>query len=67
MIIAADLQVQLGLAISANPSLGLNWQIVTDWNVDVRYQKKTESQARRLYDAVTDPTDGVLQWIKARW
>jgi hypothetical protein len=40
---------------------------VKDWNEIARYQQKTEAEARRLYRAVTDVTEGVLPWVKSRW
>ena len=46
---------------AARPALGLNWQLVKDWNEKARYQQKTEAQARELYRAVTDIADGVLR------
>jgi hypothetical protein len=61
------LQLQLDTTPAANPALGVNWQLVKDWSERVRYQQKTEAQARRLYQAVTDPTNGVLLWIKGHW
>ncbi len=67
LVKAADLDSPHGLDIAANPALGVNWEIVFDWNVDRRYQATSESQARRLYEAVTDNTNGVLAWIRARW
>ncbi len=60
------LQFQLDTTPAANPALGINWQIVKDWNERARYEQKSEAQARRLYQAVTDPLDGVLPWIKIR-
>ncbi len=67
LVKAANLEVDRGLDIQANPALGLKWQTVKDWNVDVRYQLRSEHEARSLYDAVTDNANGVLPWIKARW
>jgi HEPN domain-containing protein len=67
LVKAADLDVARGLAIQADPVLGVNWQVVKDWNVDIRYQQKDEAAARRLYDAVTDSAHGVLPWIKSHW
>jgi hypothetical protein len=61
------LQLQLDTTPVANPALGIHWQHVKDWSERARYQQKTEAQARRLYQAVTDPTNGVLQWIKSHW
>ena len=63
----ANLEVARGLDVAANPALGVNWKWVMEWTVDIRYQDKTESEARRLYDAVTDDSNGVLPWIRARW
>lgn len=67
LVKAANLEVTRGLDIQANPALGVNWQIVKDWDVDIRYQEKGEFDARRLYEAVTHNVNGVLPWIKARW
>jgi HEPN domain-containing protein len=61
------LQLQLDTTPAANPALGINWQLVKDWNERARYQQKTEPQARRLYQAVNHNADGVLIWIKNHW
>lgn len=63
----ADLDVARGIAISANSQLGTNWLIAKDWNELFRYRNSTQNQAQALYDAVSDPTNGVLQWIKLHW
>jgi hypothetical protein len=47
--------------------LGGYWLLVKDWDEKARYQLWTEPQARKLFAAVTDPTNGVLQWIKGHW
>ena len=52
---------------AANPALGANWLVVKDWDEKARYQMWTELDARKLYSAVTDLPNGVLQWIEARW
>ena len=51
----------------ANPAFGDNWLIVKDWDEKSRYKLWSESEARDLYRATTDPNDGVLPWIKAHW
>jgi HEPN domain-containing protein len=61
------LQLQIDATNAGNPNLRTNWQLVKDWNERARYQQKTEAQARELFEAVTDPHDGALQWIKGRW
>ncbi len=61
------LPLQQATTLAANSNLGINWQHVKDWSERARYQQKTEAQARRLYQAVIDPTNGVPQWIKSHW
>lgn len=50
-----------------NSKLELYWRRVGDWREDARYNIKTESEARELYEAVSDPDEGVLQWISSHW
>jgi hypothetical protein len=64
---AADLESVLGVDLGANAALRANWEIVKKWNVDRRYQVTSEADARDLYQAVTDNTNGVLPWIRVRW
>lgn len=52
---------------SVNPKLDDHWKRVIQWTEQARYQQKTEKQARELFDAVTDPVDGVLPWIRGHW
>jgi hypothetical protein len=67
LVTAADLKTARHADIAANLALGKNWLTVNRWSEVTRYQNKTESEARLLYDAITDHTDGVLPWIKVRW
>jgi HEPN domain len=60
-------RLQLDSTPAANPDLGLNWQEVKNWDEKVRYQQRTEAQARALYRAVTDVGNGVFPWIKRHW
>ena len=63
----AGLERDRGLDISQNSALGINWMVVKDWNEGARYLSWTEPQARKLFEAVTHATDGVLPWIRVRW
>jgi HEPN domain-containing protein len=58
---------QLKTAIEADPLLKANWIVVKDWNEQARYERKTRAKAQELYDAITDPSHGVLPWIKSHW
>jgi len=40
---------------------------VNDWTEKSRYATTVHHKAKRLYNAITERTNGVMQWIKARW
>jgi hypothetical protein len=63
----AGLLLQRKNDAAANPALGRHWQRVKDWDEKARYQLWTERQARDLFHAVTDTTNGVLPWVKRNW
>ncbi len=63
----AGLQAVLDAEGDGNPRLRINWAHVARWNETSRYQPATESEARRLFEAVTDFQNGVLPWIKIHW
>jgi hypothetical protein len=67
LVEVAGLAIQRKTDATANPALGANWLVVKDWDEKARYQLWIEPQARKLFAAITDPTNGVLQWIKGRW
>ncbi|HEX7681717.1 MAG TPA: HEPN domain-containing protein [Thermoanaerobaculia bacterium] len=53
---------------SGNLVFAKNWTLVKDWSEASRYDTSiTESAAIALVRAVTDPTDGVLTWLKKHW
>jgi hypothetical protein len=48
-----------------NDSFAANWSIVQEWSEASRYDATiTETAATGLFLAVTDPTHGVLTWLK---
>ena len=51
----------------ANAALFSHWETAKDWKESSRYEFKTEADAKALFGAITDPTNGVLPWIKLRW
>ena len=64
LIRLADLEVAIN---GAGPVTGL-WGQVANWGELSRYEHgKTLIDVQQFYNAITDPKDGVLQWIKARW
>jgi len=44
-----------------------NWGLVKDWNSEVRYCTVDTKDARDLFDAVSDPNHGVLEWVRKHW
>jgi HEPN domain-containing protein len=52
---------------AAQRDLGQNWLIVKDWSENSRYQNVSNAKAKKLCEAITNKTNGVMQWIKARW
>jgi hypothetical protein len=63
----AGLDPELGIAVQSDPTLGTNWDVVKEWTEQARYARHAEVEAKTLYDAITDPTHGVLTWIKRHW
>ena len=53
--------------IAANRALHKNRQAVKDWNERVRFQTASHHKAKQLYRAITDNTNGVMQWIRVHW
>jgi hypothetical protein len=43
-----------------------NWVVVRSWSVTSRYRRIGRREARELLDAIKDPRDGIMQWLKFR-
>jgi HEPN domain-containing protein len=63
----ANLEPVRAADVVANPALGKNWLVVKDWNERARYETKSHQKARKLYSAITDSPNGVMQWIMSHW
>jgi hypothetical protein len=57
----------LRAALRSDAALMVNWAIVKDWTEQSRFERKTRADAQALFDAITNPAHGVLQWIKSHW
>ena len=53
--------------VAVNSALEYNWVLAKDWNENSRYDPKSQTDAENLYNAIADPTNGVMQWIRVRW
>jgi len=63
----AGLKPELDSAKSATRALAGNWATVVAWRIESRYEMKQPHEAQTLYNAISDPISGVMQWIKAHW
>jgi HEPN domain-containing protein len=63
----AGLKAEWDADIDTNRDLRKNWLIVENWKETARYQRKSRSDAEGLLQAITDPANGVLPWIKNHW
>jgi hypothetical protein len=65
----AGLEAELDVARQRDPDLERYWSIVKNWNEQARYSTWTEQQARAIIDAIDGDTgsEGMLQWLSARW
>ncbi len=60
----AGLELQLDNRQQTDPMFQDRWSLVAvKWSEKVRYEFKTESEARLLVAAVNDPSFGVLPWL----
>ncbi len=67
LVIQADLGPLHKRDIGTNPGFGGYWGVVAEWTEVSRYARKTEAEARDLYEAVTNDPDGVFPWIQQQW
>jgi hypothetical protein len=67
LIVLADLQTVRVTDSNANPAFAQNWLIVSEWNERTRYYQKSQQEAERLLNAITDQVNGVMPWLRIRW
>jgi len=68
LVKVAGLELDFENDRNANPALELNWAVVKDWSVTVRYDVRiSEALAREMYSACTARKHGILPWIRIRW
>jgi HEPN domain-containing protein len=67
LVATADLTKQLQKEVNRNPEFGENWGIAVKWNEESRYNVKSAAEAKALYRAVSDDTNGILLWIKQQY
>jgi hypothetical protein len=63
----AKLDAARKAATDVDPDLLTNWSLARDWTEEKRYHRIDERESKALYAAITDPSHGVLPWIKTHW
>jgi HEPN domain-containing protein len=64
----AELKDRLETEMKSNKDLDTFWAIVVNWEEGKRYELGvTQKEAKSLCDAISDPVNGVLQWLKKSW
>ncbi len=64
----AELKDKLEIDMKSNKNLDTFWAIVVNWPGGKRYELGvTQEEARNICDAISDPADGVLLWLKKSW
>jgi hypothetical protein len=65
---AAELKDRLRDKCKASMAFESNWEVVSDWTEQSRYESKIDSKkARSLIKAISSSRNGVLQWMKSYW
>jgi hypothetical protein len=67
LVVLADIKTARDADAAANAALYQNWQWVKDWSEESRYEQNGQPEAQRLINAVIDPNDRVMRWIRVRW
>jgi HEPN domain-containing protein len=55
---------------ASNIDLHTNWSYICQWKEDCRYHKrgeKTQLEVQQFINAINDPVNGFLKWIKKYW
>lgn len=67
LVKTAKLDALQATMAKGDPEFSDNWTVVTRWSEGSRYERKSEAEARELFNAITDGSHGVLPWIKLHW
>ena len=68
LISAAGLGEEWQKELQSTKAFNENWAVVKQWSEQKRYAVKiAESDAKDLLSAITDPSSGVITWLKKLW
>lgn len=63
----SDLKKDWDTDCTENQILEENWATVKDWTEKSRYERKSQIEAQKLFEAINDKENGVLQWVKRHY
>jgi HEPN domain-containing protein len=63
----AKLRVEFDTARRASVHLNANWAIVSEWNVESRYELVDSARSTSMVKAVSERSSGVFRWLQQHW
>lgn len=63
----AGLQTELREVRSKDAEFDLNWEAVSNWKTDSRYEETSAALVEQFMEALENPDHGVMRWIRTRW
>lgn len=63
----AGLEDERNNMMKANPQFAAYWTHAAGWSEAARYRQTARIDAETLFQALTDPKDGVLPWVRKHW
>jgi HEPN domain-containing protein len=67
LLTTANLRSIFDKHAKSNPQFDANWKLSKKWSGDARYRVYNTVEAQTLIDALSDPQNGVLSWLKFHW
>lgn len=67
LVVLAGLEKDRLTTGGRSPTFARFWTTVSEWDADSRYQRWSRSEASSMFEAVTEPTEGVIGWIRSHW
>lgn len=61
------LEPDLEATSSADPAFETYWAVTKDWSEESRYSFSSQLKARDLFEAISEPNHGVIQWVRTKW
>jgi hypothetical protein len=63
----AELTILHQTPVSTDPGFAVNWATAKDWSEESRYNVYSQTHARDLLQAISDPASGIMVWLQTNW